>query len=128
MALHAAFPVALTIEVLWGAARPPAAWPLALTALAGAAALRAWSMAALGELWTARVLVVPGGERIRRGPYRWFAHPSYLAATIELAAAPLMFGAWRTALALSLVNAPLLLARVRAEARALDRGAPLSAP
>ncbi|MGH7741244.1 MAG: isoprenylcysteine carboxylmethyltransferase family protein [Candidatus Eiseniibacteriota bacterium] len=126
--LHTAFPIALAAEVIEGGARPPRLWPLALAALAIAAALRAWSMAALGELWTARVLVPPGAARVHRGPYRWLAHPSYLAAAIELAAAPLMFGAWRTALALSLLNVPLLAARVRCERRALGEGKRLSAP
>jgi methyltransferase len=118
--LHAAFPLALIAEVLWLGARPPRLWPLCLVALALAAALRAWSMAALGDRWTTRVMVVPGTAPLRRGPYRWFRHPSYLAAALELAAAPLLFGAWRTALAFSALNLPLMLARARVEARALE--------
>jgi isoprenylcysteine carboxyl methyltransferase (ICMT) family protein YpbQ len=39
-----------------------------------------------------------------------------------------MFGAWFTALVMSLANAPLLLWRARCEARALEAGATLSAP
>jgi methyltransferase len=93
---------------------------LCLVALALAAALRAWSMAALGDRWTTRVMVVPGTAPLRRGPYCWFRHPSYLAAALELAAAPLLFGAWRTALAFSALNLPLMLARARVEARALE--------
>jgi methyltransferase len=119
VALHVAFPLALLSEVLQGGARPTSLWPLWLVMLALAEALRLWSMAALGELWTTRVLVVPGTARVRSGPYRWLAHPSYLAAALELAAAPLMFGAWRTALAFSLANLPLMIARARIEARAL---------
>jgi methyltransferase len=119
--IHAAMPLALIAEVALGGARPPAAWPLALAALALAAAMRAASMIALGRRWTARVLVVPGEPRVTSGIYRWIAHPSYLAAAIELAAGPLLFGAWRTAIAVSLVNAPLALARIRSEQRALAR-------
>jgi methyltransferase len=118
--LHAAFPLALIAEVLWQGERPPRLWPWCLVVLALATALRAWSMAALGERWTTRVLVVPGTAPLRRGPYRWFRHPSYLAAALELAAAPLLFGAWRTALAFSALNLPLMVARARVEARALE--------
>ena len=108
-------PVALIAEVAWGGARPHPAWPIALAALIAAAALRAASMHALGELWTARVLVVPGTPRVRHGIFAWLSHPSYLAATIELAAGPLLFGAWRTAIGVSLLNAPLIAARIRCE-------------
>ena len=120
--LHAALPLALIAEVLWLGARPPRLWPCFLAVLALAAALRAWSMAALGGSWTTRVLIVPGTVPTRRGPYRWFPHPSYLAAAFELAAAPLMFGAWRTALAFSVLNLPLMLVRARTESRALGGG------
>jgi len=57
--------------------------------------------------------------RVRRGPYRWCAHPGYLAVALELAALALLFGAWRTALAASAVNAVALALRIPAEARAL---------
>jgi len=119
-------PLALMVEVVWGHARPPRFWPAPLAALVLAGTLRLWSIAALGELWTTRVLVPPGTRRVRRGPYRWLAHPSYVAAAVELAAAPLMFGAWRTALLLSLANLPLVMARVRAESHALEAAGPLS--
>jgi hypothetical protein len=40
---------------------------------------------------------------------------------LELFAGPMMFGAWRTALAISALNAMALAVRIRAEERALDR-------
>ena len=119
IAVHVLFPIALAIEVLGIGARPPAWWPLALTAWIAAEALRFWSMAALGDHWHVRVLVVPGAVRIRRGPYRFLAHPNYLAVVVELIAAPLMFGAWRTAVAISALNAVALGVRIRCENRAL---------
>ncbi|HEY6572729.1 MAG TPA: isoprenylcysteine carboxylmethyltransferase family protein, partial [Candidatus Eisenbacteria bacterium] len=60
-----------------------------------------------------------GEPRVRRGPYRFLAHPNYLGVVLELAAIPLLFGAWRTALAAGILNAILLAVRIRAEARAL---------
>jgi methyltransferase len=123
VAVHVLFPVALAVEVLRAGARPPAAWPLALAALIAAQALRLWSMTALGEHWSVRVLVVPGAARIRRGPYRFLAHPNYLAVVVELIAAPLMFGAWRTAVAIGAINAVALGVRIRCEDRALAEAA-----
>lgn len=119
IAVHVLFPIALAVEVLGLGAGPPAWWPLALAAWIAAEALRFWSMAALGDFWNVRVLVVPGAARIRRGPYRFLAHPNYLAVVVELIAAPLMFGAWRTAVAISAINAVALAVRIRCENRAL---------
>lgn len=117
--VHVLMPLGILWEVLAGAARPGPAWPLWLALLIGAQALRLWSMRALGSYWTARIWVVPGMKRIRTGPYRFTPHPSYLAAAVELAAAPLLFGAWRTALAVSALNLAALAIRIRAEEKAL---------
>ena len=119
VALHALWPLALVAEVAWRHARPDPGWPAWLALFVAAQALRAASIAALGERWTTRVLVVPGADLVRRGPYRFMRHPNYLAVIVELAAAPLMFGAWRTALAATVVNLVALAIRVRVEERAL---------
>jgi len=119
VALHALWPPALVAEVLVGQARPGPAWPVWLALFAGAQALRLASMAALGDRWTARVLVLPGAPLVHRGPYRWLRHPNYLAVVVELVAAPMILGAWRTALGASLVNLIALGLRVRVEERAL---------
>jgi methyltransferase len=62
--------------------------------------------------------VAPGETLVRRGPYRFGRHPSYLAAALELLALPLVFGAWRTALAFTVLDAALLAVRIRAETAA----------
>lgn len=123
VALHLAWPVALALEVALLGARPPRAWPVALAALVVAQALRSASMRALGERWCARILVVPGVPPVRRGIYRALRHPNYLGVAIELAAAPLLFGAWRTALAATLLNALALAIRIPEERRALAEAA-----
>jgi hypothetical protein len=46
----------------------------------------------------ARILVLPGEPPVRRGPYRVLRHPNYIAVVVELAAVPLIFDAWITAL------------------------------
>ena len=82
-------------------------------------ALKYWAIRALGERWTFRVMVLPGVPLIRTGPYRHIDHPNYVAVVLELLAAPLMFGAWRTALVISALNALALATRIRAEEKAL---------
>lgn len=82
--------------------------------------LRAWVIRTLGRYWNTRILIVPGGERVRRGPFRFLRHPNYTVVALEMAAAPLSVGAWRTAIAFSLLNAALLLLiRIPAEEQAL---------
>ena len=67
---------------------------------------------------------MPGEPPVTRGPYHWLRHPGYLAVALELLAAPLMFGAWRTALGATLADAAALAVRIPAEERALGRRAP----
>ena len=123
VAVHALYVVALVVETVRFHAAPGPWAPLWLALFVASQALRFWSMAALGELWTARVWVLPGHPVVRDGPFRWMRHPSYVAVTLELLAGPLAIGAWRTALLISALHLPLVLARVRLEDRLL-RGTP----
>jgi len=120
--LHALYPVALVAEVL-GGARPSPFWSLWLAVWLVAQALRLAAILALGERWNVRIVVLPGEPPVRRGIYRWLAHPNYLAVALEFVAAPLAFGAWRTALGASLLNALALSVRIPAEERALRAAA-----
>lgn len=121
VALHVLFLGSLVAEYAGLGARPDRLWPFWLAACVGAQGLRIASMRALGERWTTRVWVVPGEPAVRRGPYRVLRHPNYLAVVIEMAAVPLLFGAWRTALVFSLLNLVALRVRVRVEESALRR-------
>lgn len=119
VAVHAAYPLLLAIEVLALGARPGREWPLWAGAWLAAQALRYAAVHALGERWTVRIWALPGAPLVRRGPYRFLRHPNYAAVALELLAAPLAFGAWRTALVVGTLNALVLRARIRAEERAL---------
>jgi len=120
VAMHAAFFPACAAEVLILRRPFPGAWGFfALGAVGAAQALRLWAIATLGERWTTRIVAAPGAPPVTTGPYRFIRHPNYLAVGIELAAVPLVHGAWLTAGAFSLANAALLAARIRAEERAL---------
>ncbi len=80
---------------------------------------RVWVVTTLGSRWTTRIMVVPGGKRIRSGPYRYVNHPNYLIVCGEIAVVPLMFGAWVLALIASVLNLLALRTRVRVENKAL---------
>ena len=81
--------------------------------------LRYWCIASLGKQWNTRVIVVPGLQRVMRGPYRWLRHPNYVAVVIEGIALPLIHGAWITATVFTAANLPVLARRVACEERAL---------
>mgnify|MGYP006426691749 CR=1 FL=1 len=113
--LHTAWLVALVATVPAGAqilAVPLAAFLM----LQG---LRVWTLVSLGRFWTTRVIVVPGSERVRSGPYRILRHPNYLIVALEIPILPLVFGAWPLAIGFGLVNLAVLAWRIRVEERAL---------
>jgi len=97
-----------------------------LALVLAANALRWWCIATLGSRWTARVIVIPGMPLVRSGPYRWFAHPNYVAVVVEGAALPLVGSAWITACTFTVLNAALLTVRLRCETRALAAAAPVA--
>lgn len=123
VALHAAWLLSTLVEGALRGPDFPELWyvPLALFLLAQP--LRYWAILSLGESWNVRVLVVPGARRLRRGPYRYLSHPNYLVVAVEVAAFPLIFGAWKTALVFTALNAAFLYVRIRTEERALREAA-----
>lgn len=96
---------------------------VSLLALVGTMGLRYWAIMTLGDRWTTRIFVVPGEPPITGGPFRYLRHPNYLAVVIEVAALPLVHGAWITALLGTLGNAWMLKVRIRAEEAALEAAA-----
>jgi len=124
VAAHALYPLALAYEVLALDARPPHAWPAWFAIWLAAQALKLWAILTLGPFWNVRVWVLPGAAPVRRGPYRCIPHPNYLAIAIELVAAPMMFGAWRTAFLMTALNAVLMAIRIPVEQRALHSATP----
>ncbi len=81
--------------------------------------LRIWVIASLGGRWTTRIIVTQGAGLVRRGPYRFLAHPNYVIVAGEIAVLPLVFGLAWYAFLFSLANAALLTIRIRAENAAL---------
>jgi methyltransferase len=111
--LHAAWLLAIC---LWGWSRPISLGWLALFAVLQLC--RFWVLASLGARWTTRIIVLDE-PLVRRGPYRWVAHPNYAVVVAEIFVAPMVLGLWPVALVFSILNALVLSIRIRAEARAL---------
>jgi methyltransferase len=97
-------------------ARAPGLW---LGLLGASTALRWWSIRALGASWNVRAVVPADLRPVTAGPYRFVRHPNYLAVALEFAALPLAGGATWSALGLSLLDAVVLVDRIRAEERLL---------
>jgi methyltransferase len=120
VALHTALLVGMLVEA-W-VRRPDVPTLLArsmLVVVLAAQALRWWCIATLGPRWNTRVIVVPGLPLVSTGPYRWFAHPNYVAVVAEGVALPLVHAAWITAVVFTILNAALLSVRLSVENRAL---------
>lgn len=83
--------------------------------------LRGWTMLTLGARWTTRIIVVPGAPRIRSGPYRYISHPNYAIVVGEIALLPLALNLPVVALVFTVLNAAVLVIRVRVEERALSQ-------
>jgi methyltransferase len=94
-------------------------WSLWVALFLGGQALRYLAILSLDERWTTRVMILPGAPLITSGPYKFLPHPNYAAVVLEIFAGPLVFGAWITASVFTLLNACVLLVRIRAEERAL---------
>jgi methyltransferase len=117
---HTLFPVAAVVEVLVLDRSFPGIWGwLSLTVVFLAQALRWWAVATLGGAWSVRVVVVPDSPPITDGPYRLLQHPNYLAVVLEVAAIPLVHGAWLTAIIATALNVCLLAVRIPLEERVL---------
>jgi methyltransferase len=111
--------LAMAIEGSVLNARGSRAVAAGLTVFALAKGLKVAAIAALGERWTFRVLVLPGAPLVTRGPYRVMRHPNYVAIAGEIVGAALMLGAPISGLA-SLIGFGLLLRRrIAVEERAL---------
>jgi methyltransferase len=123
--LHTGFLVAVLAEAYLRRpdVAPSLAWSM-LALVAAAQGLRWWCIATLGRQWNTRVIVVPGLPAVRSGPYRFLAHPNYVAVVVEGVALPMVHACWITAATFTVANAALLTVRIRVEERALATLAP----
>ncbi len=118
--LHSSWVLALLLEGWLRGAALSSLWWLWLGLFLLAQVLRYVVISSLGKLWNTRIIIVPNAKLVRSGLYSFFKHPNYMVVALELLVAPLIFGAWITALVFSILNAILLLGfRIPAEEQAL---------
>jgi len=114
VAVHAAW--LLTLWFLASDRAPDPFW-LALYVLLQVA--RLWVLSTLGPRWTTRIIVLPGEDLVKEGPYRFLNHPNYWVVAGEIAVLPLVFGLPWVALIFTILNAAVLTIRIREENRAI---------
>jgi len=117
--LHTLFIVSLLIEsVPWRVPANALTW-CCLGAYVLLQGLRYWCMASLGIWWNARIVLLPGGEVSRKGPYRFMRHPNYLVVMLEFVLLPLLLRSPITFAAYFPVNILILRHRIVLEEQAL---------
>ena len=81
--------------------------------------LRVWCLTSLGKFWNTKIIILPGANVVTKGPYLYFRHPNYIVVCTEILLLPLMFQAYFTALAFTLLNLAMLSVRIPLEEKAL---------
>jgi methyltransferase len=74
----------------------------------------------LGPYWTTRIITLPAAPLVKKGPYRFISHPNYAVVIAEIACLPAAFGEWKTMIVFSILNAAVLILRIRQEELALN--------
>jgi methyltransferase len=87
-------------------------------------ALRGWVVAALGDRWTTRIIVMPGEPLVARGPYRYLRHPNYIVVALEIFVLPMVFGMFWYAIGFTIANAAILYWRIRIEEETFKEATP----
>ena len=107
-------------DVLLDGKAPPG-WLILIagSVLAAATALRIWVLRTMRGNWNVRV--VAPRSIVTGGPYAFIRHPNYLAVILEVAALPLLVGAYEVAVAGTLANAAVLAMRIPFEEERLAR-------
>ena len=114
VALHTSWILAL---VVFGHDEPVSlAWLAVFAVLQG---LRVWILGTLGRRWTTRIIVLDEPLTVG-GPFRWFRHPNYMLVVAEIIAAPMVLGLVWVAVVFTVLNAAMLVWRIRIEEEALS--------
>lgn len=95
------------------------AWRWLLFVFILAQLVRIWALVSLGRYWNTKIIVLPNTNVIKKGPYRWIKHPNYLVVSLELLVIPLLFNAYITVVAFTILNIIMLSIRIPMEEHAL---------
>ncbi len=120
VALHIGFFLSLFIEVLVKGSELIAFSVLPLVLFLITQGLRIWTIASLGNHWNTKIIILPGADLVKKGPYKWLKHPNYLIVAVEIVVFPLIFHAIFTAVLFTLLNSAMMFVRIPAEEAALQ--------
>lgn len=81
--------------------------------------LRIWCLTSLGSYWNTKIIVLPGANVVKKGPYVYIRHPNYLVVCIEILVLPIIFQAYFTAICFTILNIIMLSVRIPIEEKAL---------
>ena len=119
IALHVSFFLCLITEVLLFSKEISSLFLWLFLLFLMTQLLRIWCLASLGPFWNTKIMILPGANVVRKGPYQFMKHPNYLVVTIEILLLPLMFQAYFTAIIFSILNLIMLSVRISVEEKAL---------
>jgi methyltransferase len=122
---RAYYPVVAVTHLAWIAALfflLPAAAPISASLLGLYLALqvvRYWVIATLGRYWTHRIISLQNAPIVRRGPYRYMAHPNYAVTLAETLLLPMVFGGWALGVIMAAIWSAVLAYKIDLENNAL---------
>ena len=119
VSMHMAFFISLILEVLVIDRPLSPLWIPLLFLFLMAQIARFWCLTSLGKFWNTKIIILPGADVVKKGPYKFIRHPNYVIVATELLVLPLLFSAYFTAIVFSLLNLWMLSVRIPIEEKAL---------
>ncbi len=119
IALHVSFFLSLILEVLFFHRTISALFPILFLFFLFVQCIRIWCLASLGPFWNTKIIILPGANVVKKGPYKLLRHPNYFVVCSEILILPLMFEAYFTAVIFTLLNLAMLSVRIPIEEKAL---------
>ncbi|RFU64072.1 hypothetical protein D0469_19215 [Peribacillus saganii] len=119
VAMHLGYFLSLIIEVSFFRTGISPIWWLWLAIFIAAQAGRVWSLSSLGRYWNTKIIVMPGANVVKKGPYKFIKHPNYIIVATEILVMALLFNAYITAALFTCLNLAMMGVRIPAEERAL---------
>ncbi len=83
-------------------------------------AFKTWVIFSLGKFWNTKIYHIHDVPLIKKGPYKYFKHPNYFIVIAEIAVIPLAFHLYYTAIIFTVLNAIMLMVRIKVENRILE--------
>lgn len=119
VAIHVSFFISLILEVILFEKGLSNFWWYFFFLFVGLQLMRIWVIATLGKYWNTKIIVLPGANVVKKGPFLLLRHPNYVVVTSEIIVIPLLFDAYFTAVVFTLLNALILYIRIPIEEAAL---------